>query len=143
MKLRGLYAITDSQLLTGKFLAYVEAALEGGVALLQYRDKSSDEARRLREAEALRNLCERYKTQLIINDDAELAARLGVGVHLGQTDGPLAPVRALLGHKAIVGCHLPRQPGTGRTGRQRRRQLCRVRAFLQLKHQTRRPQRRP
>ena len=107
MKLRGLYAITDSQLLAGKFLAYVEAALEGGVTLLQYRDKSSDDARRLREAEALRNLCERYKTQLIINDDAELAARLGVGVHLGQTDGPLAPVRALLGHKAIVGatCH--------------------------------------
>ncbi|WLG96544.1 thiamine phosphate synthase [Pseudomonas sp. FP198] len=107
MKLRGLYAVTDSQLLAGKFLAYVEAALEGGVTLLQYRDKSSDEARRLREAEALRNLCERYKTQLIINDDAELAARLGVGVHLGQTDGPLAPVRALLGHKAIVGatCH--------------------------------------
>ncbi|MBC3375470.1 thiamine phosphate synthase [Pseudomonas sp. SWRI92] len=107
MKLRGLYAVTDSQLLAGRFLAYVEAALEGGVRLLQYRDKSSDEARRLREAEALRNLCERYKTQLIINDDAELAARLGVGVHLGQTDGPLAPVRALLGHKAIVGstCH--------------------------------------
>jgi thiamine-phosphate pyrophosphorylase len=107
MKLRGLYAVTDSQLLAGKFLAYVEAALEGGVTLLQYRDKSNDEARRLREAEALRNLCERYKTQLIINDDAELAARLGVGVHLGQTDGPLAPVRALLGHKAIVGatCH--------------------------------------
>ncbi|WP_434701241.1 thiamine phosphate synthase [Pseudomonas sp. D1-36] len=107
MKLRGLYAVTDSQLLAGKFLAYVQAALEGGVTLLQYRDKSSDEARRLREAEALRNLCERYKTQLIINDDAELAARLGVGVHLGQTDGPLAPVRALLGHKAIVGstCH--------------------------------------
>lgn len=107
MKLRGLYAVTDSQLLAGKFLAYVEAALEGGVTLLQYRDKSSDETRRLREAEALRNLCERYKTQLIINDDAELAARLGVGVHLGQTDGPLAPVRALLGHKAIVGstCH--------------------------------------
>lgn len=107
MKLRGLYAVTDSQLLAGKFLAYVEAALEGGVTLLQYRDKSSDDARRLREAEALRNLCERYKTQLIINDDAELAARLGVGVHLGQTDGPLAPVRALLGHKAIVGatCH--------------------------------------
>ncbi|MDP2147061.1 MAG: thiamine phosphate synthase, partial [Pseudomonas sp.] len=41
MKLRGLYAITDSQLLAGKFLSYVEAALEGGVTLLQYRDKSS------------------------------------------------------------------------------------------------------
>lgn len=52
-------------------------------------------------------LCERYGTQLLINDDAELAARLGVGVHLGQTDGPLTPARALLGRRAIIGstCH--------------------------------------
>lgn len=107
MKLRGLYAITDSQLLAGRFLSHVEAALEGGVCLLQYRDKSDDAARRLREAEALMALCERYGTQLIINDDAELAARLGVGAHLGQTDGPLTPARALLGRQAIIGstCH--------------------------------------
>jgi thiamine-phosphate pyrophosphorylase len=107
MRLRGLYAVTDSQLLAGKFLAYVEAALDGGVTLLQYRDKSGDETRRLREASALLKLCERYKTRLIINDDAEVAARLGVGVHLGQTDGSLPDARALLGHKAVVGatCH--------------------------------------
>ena len=79
MKLRGLYAVTDSQLLAGKFLSYVEAALDGGVTLLQYRDKSGDETRRLREASELLKLCERYKTRLIINDDAEVAARLGVG----------------------------------------------------------------
>ncbi|OLS63870.1 thiamine phosphate synthase [Pseudomonas putida] len=107
MKLRGLYAITDSQLLAGRFLPYIEAALEGGVTLLQYRDKSDNQAQRLREAEALRDLCERYKTRLIINDDAELAARLGVGLHLGQTDGPLTPARTLLGKDAIIGstCH--------------------------------------
>ncbi|BCJ09135.1 thiamine-phosphate synthase [Pseudomonas sp. RtIB026] len=107
MTLRGLYAITDSQLLAGRFLSHVEAALEGGVCLLQYRDKSDDAGRRLREAEALTKLCERYGTQLIINDAAELAARLGVGVHLGQTDGPLTPARALLGRQAIIGstCH--------------------------------------
>lgn len=107
MKLRGLFAITDSQLLAGRFLSHVEAALEGGVCLLQYRDKSDDAARRLREAEALMKLCERYGTGLVINDDAELAARLGVGVHLGQTDGPLTPARALLGRQAIIGstCH--------------------------------------
>lgn len=107
MTLRGLYAITDSQLLAGKLLPYVEAALDGGLTLLQYRDKSADAARRLREAQALRDLCERYKAHLIINDDAELAARLGVGVHLGQTDGPLTPARALLGRRAIIGvtCH--------------------------------------
>ena len=107
MKLRGLYAITDSQLLAGKFLQYVEAALDGGLTLLQYRDKSNDENRRLREAETLKTLCDRYKAHLIINDDTELAARLGVGVHLGQTDGPLTPARALLGRQAIIGstCH--------------------------------------
>ncbi|WP_296269309.1 thiamine phosphate synthase [Pseudomonas sp. UBA6562] len=107
MALRGLYAITDSQLLAGRLLPYVEAALDGGVCLLQYRDKSDDAGRRIKEAESLLRLCERYGTQLIINDDAELAARLGVGVHLGQTDGPLNPARALLGPKAVVGatCH--------------------------------------
>lgn len=107
-KLRGLYAITDSQLLAGgKLLPYVEAALAGGARLLQYRDKSTDEARRLREAEALRGLCERYNAALIVNDDAELAARLGVGLHLGQEDGSLAIARALLGRQAIIGgtCH--------------------------------------
>lgn len=107
MKLRGLYAITDHKLLDGHFLDYVKAALDGGVTLLQYRDKRQEDARRLREAETLKRLCEGYKTQLIINDDAELAARLGVGVHLGQTDGPLPPARSLLGRKAIIGatCH--------------------------------------
>ncbi|WP_271410597.1 thiamine phosphate synthase [Pseudomonas sp. Q1-7] len=108
MKLRGLYAITDSQLLAGgKLLPFVEAALKGGAKLLQYRDKSSDEARRLREAEALGELCARHGAQLIINDDAELAARLGVGLHLGQSDGSLAAARALLGRQAIIGgtCH--------------------------------------
>lgn len=107
MKLRGLYAITDSELLKGKLLPYVEAALKGGATLLQYRDKSSDDARRLREAEALRELCNRYGAALIINDDAELAARLGVGLHLGQGDGSLSAARALLGRQAIIGgtCH--------------------------------------
>lgn len=107
MKLHGLYAITDSELLKGKLLPYVEAALKGGATLLQYRDKSSDDARRLREAEALRELCNRYGAALIINDDAELAARLGVGLHLGQGDGSLSAARALLGRQAIIGgtCH--------------------------------------
>lgn len=106
--LRGLYAITDSQLLAdGRLLPYVEAVLKGGARLLQYRDKSADAARRLREAEALRELCLRYGAELIINDDAELAARLGVGLHLGQGDGSLAAARTLLGRQAIIGatCH--------------------------------------
>lgn len=106
--LRGLYAITDSQLLAGgRLLPYAEAALRGGARLLQYRDKGHGEARRLQEAEALRDCCARHGADLIINDDAELAARLGVGVHLGQDDGSLAAARALLGRRALIGatCH--------------------------------------
>ncbi|TBU90073.1 thiamine phosphate synthase [Stutzerimonas kirkiae] len=104
MKLRGLYAITDSQLLAdGRLLPYVEAALRGGVRLLQYRDKSDDDARRLREAQALLELCTQYGASLLINDDLELAARLGVGVHLGLADGSLSAARALLGPQAIIG----------------------------------------
>jgi len=107
-KLRGLYAITDSKLLAdGRLLPYAEAALKGGARLLQYRDKSDDDKRRIREAEALRELCERHGAQLIINDDAELAARLGAGLHLGQEDGSLSVARALLGRTAVIGatCH--------------------------------------
>lgn len=107
-KLRGLYAVTDSKLLAdGRLLPYAEAALAGGARLLQYRDKSDDDRRRLREAQALRDLCERHGAQLIINDDAELAARLGAGLHLGQDDGSLSAARALLGRRAIIGatCH--------------------------------------
>lgn len=107
-ELRGLYAITDSTLLAdGRLLPYAEAALKGGARLLQYRDKSDNAARRLREAEALRDLCHRHGAQLIINDDAELAARLDVGLHLGQGDGSLSAARALLGRRAIIGatCH--------------------------------------
>lgn len=106
--LRGLYAITDSQLLAGgRLLPYVEAALAGGARLLQYRDKSADAARRLDEASALQELCARHGAALIINDDLELAARLGVGLHLGQEDGSLAAARARLGAAAIIGgtCH--------------------------------------
>ena len=107
-KLHGLYAITDSQLLTGgKLLPYVEAALKGGAQLLQYRDKSTDAIRRLEEAQALQGLCGQYGAELIINDDLELAAQLGVGLHLGQTDGSLAAARQRLGPHAIIGatCH--------------------------------------
>ncbi|PKM33099.1 MAG: thiamine phosphate synthase [Gammaproteobacteria bacterium HGW-Gammaproteobacteria-12] len=106
--LRGLYAITDTPLLAGgKLLPYAEAALVGGARLLQYRDKSGDAVRRFDEAQALAELCQRHGATLIINDDLELAARLGVGLHLGQTDGSLAAARARLGADVVIGgtCH--------------------------------------
>lgn len=106
--LRGLYAITDSALLAdGRLLPYCEAALRGGVKILQYRDKSMDSSQRFDEAQALKALCQSYDARLLINDDAALAAQLGVDVHLGQSDGSLLQARELLGPDAIIGatCH--------------------------------------
>lgn len=107
-RLRGLYAITDSQLLAdGRLIPYCAAALRGGVRILQYRDKSGMAEQRLREAGKLRELCEQHAAQLIINDDLALAARLGCGLHLGQEDGSLVSARQQLGDAAIIGatCH--------------------------------------
>ncbi|APQ13682.1 thiamine-phosphate diphosphorylase [Pseudomonas oryzihabitans] len=106
--LRGLYAITDSALLAeGRLLPYVEAALQGGARLVQYRDKSGDANRRHDEAAALAELCRQHSATLIINDDLALARALGVGLHLGQEDGSLASARAELGADAVLGgtCH--------------------------------------
>lgn len=108
MNSRVLYAITDSRLLAGhRLLPYVEAALAGGARWLQYRDKSGDALKRYKDAEQLKTLCSRYGARLIINDDVELAARLEVGVHLGQSDGSLRQARYQLGGEAWIGatCH--------------------------------------
>ncbi|TVP91616.1 MAG: thiamine phosphate synthase [Pseudomonadaceae bacterium] len=106
--LRGLYAITDSQLLAGgKLLPFVDAALAGGTRLLQYRDKSGDAGKRHEEASELAKLCRYYGADLIINDDLALAVELGTGLHLGREDGSLREARQALGREAIIGatCH--------------------------------------
>jgi len=99
---RGLYAITDGP--RADLLAACEAALSGGAAVLQFRDKTADPARRRSEATALVALCARFGAPLIINDDVELAAAVGAaGVHLGEHDGAIAAARARLGGHAIIG----------------------------------------
>ncbi|MEH6498407.1 MAG: thiamine phosphate synthase [Pseudoalteromonas distincta] len=105
---RGLYAITDSELLAGdRLLPWVDAALAGGARLLQYRDKSADTGRRRDQAQQLKSLCDYYGAHLIINDDLALASELAVGLHLGREDGSLREARQQLGEHAIIGatCH--------------------------------------
>ncbi len=103
---RGLYAVTDTELTRGQRLVdAVAEALAGGAVMVQYRDKSSDSARRRREATALNELCSSHGVPLIVNDDPALARQAGAaGVHLGAQDAPLAGARELLGPKAIIGC---------------------------------------
>ena len=98
----GIYAITDGP--RDDLLAACEAAIDGGAVLLQYRDKTSDAARRLAEARALAELCARRHVALIVNDDIDLALASGaMGVHLGEDDGDIASARAKLGPCTIIG----------------------------------------
>jgi thiamine-phosphate pyrophosphorylase len=101
-----LYAITDSWLLPDEphLTHAVEQAILGGARLIQYRDKSTDAARRLAQARALNALCQSYETPLIVNDDVELAVQVGAaGVHIGRDDSDLVTARARLGATALIG----------------------------------------
>ena len=100
----GIYAITPETADTEKLLAQVEAALLGGVAAVQYRDKSDDVARRHEQASELVALCRRFKVPLIVNDDLRLADLCDAdGVHLGREDGSLREARIILGKNKFVG----------------------------------------
>lgn len=104
-QLRGLYAITDAELLAEhQLLTGVEQAILGGARVIQYRDKSADSAKRLRQASELLQLCQQHSVPLIINDDVALAAAVGAdGVHLGKDDAELDKARAQLPTKALIG----------------------------------------
>jgi thiamine-phosphate pyrophosphorylase len=102
--LRGIYAITETGLADEHFLPAVEQALRGGIHMLQYRNKIATPTERTAQAQALLELCNRYRVPLIINDDIELAAASGAaGVHLGRNDASLPQARRRLGTAAIIG----------------------------------------
>lgn len=105
----GLYAITDSRLTpAGTLIASVEAAVSGGAVMVQYREKVAPMAERLAQARSLQSVCSAAGVPLLINDDVELAIRVGAaGVHLGQTDSSASEARRRLGDTAIIGitCH--------------------------------------
>lgn len=99
----GVYAITPETPDTGRLLARVEAALAGGVAAVQYRDKSDDVARRHEQASELVALCRRFGVPLIVNDDLRLADLADAdGVHLGRDDGSVREARIILGKGRLV-----------------------------------------
>lgn len=84
--------------------AIVEAALQGGLNIVQYRDKSADDTVRLNKAQKLCELCHRYGALFILNDRVDLAIATGAdGVHLGQEDIPISLARQLLGPGRIIG----------------------------------------
>jgi thiamine-phosphate pyrophosphorylase len=104
-KIRGLYVIIDPQMCRGRYpLDVAEAAVRGGASMLQLRDKSEDKGILLQLAIRLQQLCQANGAILIINDHVDLAALVGSsGVHLGQTDMPVAQARKLLAPEQMLG----------------------------------------
>ena len=101
----GLYALTpDNPRDTAWLVARVSAVIDGGVVLVQYRDKPAAAADRETRARALVRTSHARGVPLIVNDALALAAEIGAaGVHLGRDDATLAAARAALGPSGIIG----------------------------------------
>ena len=104
-RVQGIYVILDPEATKGRpVLEVAEATLSGGASVLQIRDKSRDKGEVLDTARRLKSLCDRHGALFIMNDHADLAlASDAHGLHLGQTDLPMAEARRVLEHHQIVG----------------------------------------
>ena len=88
-----LYAVTDRHWLNGRtLLEVVRESLDGGVTMLQLREKTLEEGAFLEEARALQALCRERHVPFIVNDNVDIARAMGAdGVHVGQSDMELGP----------------------------------------------------
>ena len=85
-------------------VARVEAAVRGGVDVVQLRDKKAPREESIPLAERLKDVCDRAGVLFTVNDDVELAGIVGAGgVHIGENDGPTSRARGALGPDAVVG----------------------------------------
>ena len=100
-----LYAVTDRHWLDGRTLKEVVLeSLEGGVTMLQLREKHLDEAHFLEEAKELQMLCRSWHVPFLINDNVEIALAMNAdGIHVGQSDMAAGDVRKKLGDDKIIG----------------------------------------
>lgn len=102
--IRGLYAVTPDEADTDLLLAKVEAALQGGISMLQYRNKLADHKLQTQQARAILPLCRQYQVPFIINDSVKLCLTLDAdGVHIGAEDGNLTEIRTRIGKYKILG----------------------------------------
>ncbi|MBQ6622523.1 MAG: thiamine phosphate synthase [Mogibacterium sp.] len=100
-----LYLVTDSYDYTEEeFLRRIEAALQGGVTLLQMREKHKSTREYMALAEKVHAVTKRYDVPLIIDDRLDVAMAIDAeGVHLGQSDLPVGIARSILGPDKIIG----------------------------------------
>jgi thiamine-phosphate pyrophosphorylase len=99
-----LYLCTDARKDRGDFEQFVDAAFDGGVDIIQLRDKSLEAAEELELLEVLHSVARRHGRLWAVNDRADIAALSGAPVfHIGQKDIPLASARELLGKETVIG----------------------------------------
>ncbi|KAL0574696.1 thiamine biosynthetic bifunctional enzyme [Marasmius crinis-equi] len=101
-----LYLVTGRELLPpGKdFYETLDQALQGGVTVVQIREKTTDTGEFLEICQKSKSICDRYNVPLFVNDRVDIALAVGAtGVHLGQTDMPISVARKLLPPNTIVG----------------------------------------
>ena len=100
-----LYFITDSTAYEeDEFLRRVEAALQGGVTILQIREKNKSTRAYIDLAEKVHTLTRRYGVPLIIDDRVDVALAVDAeGVHLGAEDMTVSAARRILGNDKIIG----------------------------------------
>jgi len=100
-----LYLVTDSGLLGDKDLAKtVEQAIQGGVTVVQVREKNLSSLEFYQVALAIKGVTEKYGVPLIVNDRADIALAVdAAGLHIGQEDLPVVVARKLLGPNKIIG----------------------------------------
>lgn len=104
-RITGLYAIADTLYVRpSELVRATELALRGGARVIQYRDKNAVPAAQPHEVRTLVALCAEFGVPLIVNDDVDLAARVGAaGAHLGRGDLTVDEARKRLGGGAIIG----------------------------------------
>lgn len=102
--MKKLYLVTNSDKYSEEeFLERVEAALKGGVDILQLREKDKTDLDILALGKKVKALCDTYNVPMLIDDKPHLAWALGVGVHLGADDMPIKLARKLLGPDCLIG----------------------------------------
>jgi thiamine-phosphate diphosphorylase len=96
-----LYFIIDSGF-TSDFVKMTKLAIDIGLKIIQYRDKTADTSEMLKNAIKIRKLTKKSETIFIVNDNVEVALKSDAdGIHIGQKDEKYENVRKLLPDKII------------------------------------------
>ncbi|MEP7023737.1 MAG: thiamine phosphate synthase [Actinomycetota bacterium] len=106
-----LYLCTDARERQGDLEPFLDAALSGGVDIVQLRQKGLEAGPELRYLATFRRACDRHGALLAVNDRADIASASGADVlHVGQDDLPVAAARQIVGAATVIGLSSHSEP---------------------------------